>query len=234
MLILAVDTTTPAGSLAVVRAEGAHTRLLGSVSSDSDEPYSSRLFRQLEFLLREVRLATRDFDLFAVSAGPGSFTGLRVGLTAVKGWAEVHGRPIAPVSALEAVACMERTAAPVVVPVMDAHRGQVFANICERRDGRLKRQGDDALMNVEEFIAIVKEAGPGAALVSPDAEAVSRLLSSMPVAATAVESVSRMLAPAIAELGWKQALRGEVTDALNLDANYVRRSDAEMMWKDAR
>ena len=100
MLILAVDTSTPAGSVAVLHDE----RLLGVISTWVGETYSSRIFRHLEFLLRELSLKTEQFDLFAVAAGPGSFSGLRVGFAATKAWAEVHQKPIAAVSALEAVA----------------------------------------------------------------------------------------------------------------------------------
>jgi hypothetical protein len=85
VLILALDTATPAGSLAVLRDEV----VLGTISTWTGETYCSRMFRQLEFLLGELSLGLEKFDLFAVASGPGSFTGLRVGLAAVKGWAEV-------------------------------------------------------------------------------------------------------------------------------------------------
>ncbi len=103
-LTLAVDTSSRVGSLAVLRDTG----IVGVVSTFSDEAYSSRMFRQLEFLLAELRVGLAEFDLFAVVSGPGSFTGLRVGLTAVKGWAEVYQRPIAAVSGLEAIASTAR------------------------------------------------------------------------------------------------------------------------------
>src|SRR5580692_9009830 len=83
VLILALDTSSPAGSLAVLRDE----KVIGAVSTWTAEIYSSRMFRHLEFLLKDLHLDLGDFDLFAVAAGPGSFTGLRVGLAAVKGWA---------------------------------------------------------------------------------------------------------------------------------------------------
>ena len=94
MLILALDTSSPAGSLAILRDE----KVIGVVSTWAEETYSARMFRHLDFLLRELSLDLKQFELFAVAAGPGSFTGLRVGLTAVKGWAEVYKKPAVGVS----------------------------------------------------------------------------------------------------------------------------------------
>src|SRR5580698_7384724 len=129
MLILAVDTSARIGSVAILRDQ----EVLGEVSSDEKEPYSSRLFADLAKLLSELHLSMGEFDLFAVAAGPGSFTGLRVGLTAVKAWAEVYGKPIAAISGLEAIAAqsvsLERdlgAQAGVIAPFLDARRGQVF------------------------------------------------------------------------------------------------------------
>src|ERR1700680_504828 len=92
MLVLAIDTASPGGGLAILE----DSRILGVVSTQVEETYSSRLFRHLEFLLSETRLELCSMDLFAVAAGPGSFTGLRVGLTAVKGWAGGLATAIAP------------------------------------------------------------------------------------------------------------------------------------------
>ena len=75
VLVLALDTSSPSGSIAVLRDE----KVIGVVSTTGDETYSSRMFRQLEFLLAELKLSHGDFDLFAVNSGPGSFTGLARG-----------------------------------------------------------------------------------------------------------------------------------------------------------
>ncbi|HEX2715250.1 MAG TPA: tRNA (adenosine(37)-N6)-threonylcarbamoyltransferase complex dimerization subunit type 1 TsaB, partial [Candidatus Acidoferrales bacterium] len=128
MLILAVDTSTQAGSLAVLR----DTRVVGEVSTWVEETYSSRMFRHLEFLLRELGIGLDQVELFAVASGPGSFTGLRVGLAAVKGWAEVYRRPIAAASALEAVAAQAKSPEALLAPVIDARRGQVYGGLYER------------------------------------------------------------------------------------------------------
>src|SRR5437660_12796175 len=118
MLILALDTSTQAGSLAILQ----DTRVVGEVATCVAETYSSRLFRHLEFLLRELALDLRQVDLFAVSAGPGSFTGLRVGLTAVKGWAEVYNKPIAAVSPVWAVAGAGQPRDAIIGPVLQSRR----------------------------------------------------------------------------------------------------------------
>src|SRR5579863_1092149 len=100
MLILAVDTSTRTGSAGLLR----DSEILAKVSGYEETPYSTRLFRDIAALQDRTNFRLDQVDLFAVAAGPGSFTGLRVGLTAVKAWAEVHGKPIAAVSGLEAIA----------------------------------------------------------------------------------------------------------------------------------
>jgi len=229
MLILAVDTSTQAGSLAVLRDGD----VLGVVSTRTEETYSSRMFRHLQFLLDEMKLAMEQFELYAVAAGPGSFTGLRVGLTAVKGWAEVHSKPIAAVSGLEAVAAQARAQQKFLAPVIDARRAQIYAGLYERAGNRLTRRGDEVVMQPAEFLAILeREASPGeVAFVTPTPEVLSAPLAQSVFGDAPVEKVSTVLAPFIGRLGYERALRGELVDALSLDANYIRRSDAELLWR---
>ena len=244
MRILAIDTTTAAGSVAVLEAEANSVQVKGVVSTLSDEAYSSRLFRQLEFLLSELRLSTGDFDLFAVAAGPGTFTGLRVGLTAAKGWAEVHGRPVAAVSTLEAIACQAQNCTPpsmddvtlpsrYIVPVTDARRGQVYGGIYECAGSSLRRVADDVVMPPAEFWPYLKEScnAEDFNFATPGVPFLKLLIADSPFASNLVVGVSSILAPALGEVGWRNALRGKTCDALTLDAHYIRRSDAEMLFK---
>jgi tRNA threonylcarbamoyladenosine biosynthesis protein TsaB len=242
MLILAVDTSGRVGSLAVLRDR----ELLGEVSNAGPEPYSSGLFGDLSKLLGELDLSLKQVDLFAVAAGPGSFTGLRVGLTAVKAWAEVYAKPIAPISGLEAVAA-EISQQPVepcglLIPVMDARRGQLFGAIYERQlpDGAsnsscLKRLGDEVVMGAAEFLELVAGQTNGTLpqFASPSPEVIEPALQQSRFAAQTVEKVSGVLASVIGRLGYESALRGKTIDGLHLDANYVRRTDAESKWKES-
>lgn len=229
MLILSVDTSTQAGSLAVLR----DARVVGEVSTWVEETYSSRMFRHLEFLFRELSLNLQQVELFAVAAGPGSFTGLRVGLTAVKGWAEVYGRPIAAVSGLEAVAAQAHAKESLLVPVLDARRGQIYASLYERRGRELLRRGDEVVMTPGEFLESLRNQAGGAplAFVSPTPEAIAAPIAQSPFRGSVIEAVCTVLAPIIGRLGFARAQRGELVDALTLDANYIRRSDAELLWK---
>jgi tRNA threonylcarbamoyladenosine biosynthesis protein TsaB len=238
VLTLALDTSSPAGSLAVLRDE----RVIGTVSTWTDEIYSSRMFRHLEFLLKDLSLGLQEIDLFAVAAGPGSFTGLRVGLAAVKGWAEVYRKPIAAVSGLEAVAAQSHSSSYWVVPVLDAHRGQVYfgmyRRVGERSENGLALEGEECVMTPEEFFESLHTRGGATdcTIVTPVSALVSAAESRYETAHARgaqirVDEVSAILAPHVGRLGYIRAQRGEVVDSLTLDANYVRRTDAELHWK---
>ena len=230
MLILAVDTASLAGSLAVLHDE----KVIGVLSVSSAETYSSRLFRHLDYLMNELSLELDRFDLFAVDAGPGSFTGLRMGLTAAKGWAEVYKKPIAAISGLEAVAVQARSTAPWLVPVMDARRGQLYFGFYRRIGHTLALEGEECVMTPGEFFEILRARSRSRefSIVTPDPEIITKELSQLEISRTiAIEQVSAVLAPLIGQLGFRRAQAGQLTDSLMLDANYVRRSDAELHWK---
>jgi tRNA threonylcarbamoyladenosine biosynthesis protein TsaB len=198
------------------------------------------MFRHLDFLLREISIDLRDFDLFAVAAGPGSFTGLRVGLAAAKGWSEVYHKPIAAISALEAIAAQSHSASTYLVPVLDAHRGQIYFGVYRRLrgpEGELALEGEECVMTPKEFFESLVARGvddftivtPAPSLISG---AASRNETPDPARKTMrVDQVSAILAPQVGRLGLQRARHGDLVDSLALDANYVRRSDAELHWK---
>ena len=232
------------GSAAVLR-DG---NLLAAVSGYEETPYSTRLFRDVQTLQNHANFRLDQVDLYAVAAGPGSFTGLRVGLTAVKAWAEVHGKPVTAVSGLEAIAAQYQTLGThsaltgtisfcYIAAFLDARRGQIFGAVYKKdsQNGiRLELESDESILSPEEFLSHLKEKAMPSSVnfvsATPDAIAAAQLQKVFPGAR--VTSVSAALAPVIGRLGFERAIRGEVLDALRLDANYVRRSDAEAAWKD--
>ena len=234
VLIFALDTSSPAGSTAVLRDE----KIIGIVSAWTGEIYSSRMFRQIDFLTNELSISLNEIDLFAVAVGPGSFTGLRVGLTAIKGWAEVYRKPIAAVSALEAVAIQADSQARHIAAVLNARRGQVYFALYQREsDGAaLTVDGSACVATPEEFLEIVGAdfTRANTRIVSPVPELLDLALSRSETKEWAklhAERVSPVLAPYVGRIALRKAQQGELADPLTLDANYVRRSDAELHWK---
>jgi tRNA threonylcarbamoyladenosine biosynthesis protein TsaB len=125
VLILALDTTTRSGSVAIV-ADGA---IRYEAAGDASRTHAQRLPGELMRACDAARVAITDVSLFAVAAGPGSFTGLRIGIATIQGLAMAHGRGVVPVSTLEALAAA--AGAPRVAAWLDAQRGEVFAQVFE-------------------------------------------------------------------------------------------------------
>lgn len=239
MLILAIDTSTRMGSAAILR----DSEVLSEVSGYEETPYSSRIFRDIAVLQEKAGLRLAQIDLFAVAAGPGSFTGLRVGLTAVKAWAEVYDKPVAAISGLEAIAWEALTgplagdlSVRLTAPFLDARRGQLFGGIYRRGSGNapdLTLASDESILFQDEFLEMLKgKSGEHVQLASPTPEILPAARVSEVLPGAQIVPVSAALAPAIGQLGFARARSGTLVNALGLDANYVRRSDAESKWTD--
>jgi tRNA threonylcarbamoyladenosine biosynthesis protein TsaB len=183
--------------------------------------FSAQLVPQIAALLTRHRLSKTDIDAFIVVSGPGSFTGLRVGLAAVKALAEILKKPIVAVSLLEVVAVACRTQGKVVA-VLDAGRGDVYFGSYEIACETV-RVRQEQLLSKAEFASQAREA----MVVTPD----------ITLAATAREASLSVLmvdppgAEMIAGFGLRKLHAGETVSPEQLDANYMRRSDAEMFVK---
>ena len=128
MRILSVDTSSAACSI-VLSGDG---KLEGEVNVESEETHSVRLLPGINALLRSCGCTIKDVDAFAIVCGPGSFTGVRIGLTTIKGLAESLGKPTIPVTAFEAWAEKFPEQQGILVPVIDARRGEVYASVFSR------------------------------------------------------------------------------------------------------
>ena len=231
VITLAIDTSERRGSVAV-RKEG---RCAAVRRHESNEDYSSWLLPAVESCLGEVGVRMEGVDLLAACTGPGSFTGVRVGLTTVKAWAEVYGTKVVGVSRLEAMAQCAEAGAPFVAACYDAQRGQMFAALYRRRDGGLERIEEEMAVEAGNFLKMATEkAGrQRIAWVSLDPELITGT-AGWEGRAGIGDSMHRLegdLADKIGEIGEERARKQQFTDALELDANYVRRSDAEIFWK---
>ena len=128
ILILVFDTTNEQGGVTIHRG----LECLASAENQGCANYSVTLFQMTDRLLSKLNLKLPDIDLFAVATGPGSFTGIRVGVAAAQGWAQATGRPAYGVSVLEAMVEQVRPPADWVVPILDARRGQFILSVLRR------------------------------------------------------------------------------------------------------
>jgi tRNA threonylcarbamoyladenosine biosynthesis protein TsaB len=234
VLTLAIDTCGARGSVCLLDELGAAK----TVVHDTGEDYSVWLLGAVEQALAACGRSFSDVALYAATAGPGSFTGIRVALTTVKAWNEVFGVPIAAVSRLEALArqASRVSAGPdLVVACVDAGRGQVYAGMFRREGETLSRIGDEAVFAAGELIdaavAAAGELGISWVALDPAALTAAAAWESRAQRSESVQQVSGILAPAVAQLARVMAAENRLTDALHLDANYIRRPDAEVKWK---
>ena len=147
MLILAFESSAKAASVALVR-DG---RLLGQSTQISALTHSRTLLPMAEDLLKNCELKVSDVDLFAVAQGPGSFTGIRIGVSTVKGLSWAADKPCVGVSTLEALSWHGLAAGGILCPVMDARRSQVYNALFEMRDGRPVRLTEDRAIALEQL-----------------------------------------------------------------------------------
>lgn len=151
MIILAVDTTTPNGSVALLEDR----RLAAEINSTGPLNHSQRLLPAVHFVLETQRLEIADIDAFAVAAGPGSFTGIRVGMSTVKAFACASGKSIAPVSALAALALKLRSSRPrLLCPLMDAKKGELYTSLFEYRDHKLHELIPQGSYRADRFLSL--------------------------------------------------------------------------------
>jgi tRNA threonylcarbamoyladenosine biosynthesis protein TsaB len=216
MLVLGVDTSGKNGSIALVRLEQGSPRTLEVVALEGGT-FSAQLVPQISELLQRHRLTKRNIDAFAVASGPGSFTGLRVGLAAIKALAEVLQKPIAAVSLLEAVARISGSEGDALA-ALDAGRGEVYVADVHTSDPRVTVR-EQQLLTFAEFVS----SKGNRQIVTPDAK-IAELAREHGLR---VELVDRPRADAIARIGSEKIQAGEMISVEALDANYIRRSDAE-------
>jgi tRNA threonylcarbamoyladenosine biosynthesis protein TsaB len=230
--ILAIDTTSEFGGVAL-RAAG---RIVAQRRIHAPDGFSQVLFSELEQLLGQAAFSLSDIDCFAAAAGPGSFTGVRIGLAAAKGLAEAARKPIAPISNLRALATFGSLARRITL--LDARRGEVYAAIY---DQHLDCVSPETVVGFKAFLESLGGAfdgsGADAGSGAPDVEFIT--FSGAPFAIALAGTpwgnlpwveAPRGLAAAVALCAELDFLAGRTVDPLVADANYVRRSDAEILW----
>jgi tRNA threonylcarbamoyladenosine biosynthesis protein TsaB len=221
MIILAIDTSGKNGSLALAQVTPGQGEIaVLEVVALMGGTFSAELVPQISALLQKHGFSKRDLAGFAVASGPGSFTGLRVGLAAVKALSETLHQPIASVSLLEAVARSAK-GSDRVLAVLDAGRGEMYVGNFELAP--LFRRNHERLLTRQELSVEARNVK----VVTPDV----RIAEELRTAGFRVEQVDYPHSDIIARLGWERLERGDIVLPEDLEANYIRRSDAEIFSK---
>ncbi len=284
MLILAFDTTSEYGGAALYRARpsaNSATNLvrLARASHEGGRPdYSVWLFEHVDRMLAETGHSLAQVDLFAVANGPGSFTGVRVGLAAAQGWSQAFDRPVGSVSTLEALVEAAQPVTSWAIPLLDARRSEFYLAIY-RKDGesvtgwqeipfahldgsaqteriehggllrstelgsffsevlRNVNAGHDANPTALDVTCVVREHDKAARALESQTEGRSMAEGDSSVGSQSGlrwHAASGSLVDAIARIGLRHFEQGRVDSPAGLQACYVRRSDAEMHWREDR
>ncbi|OGP59728.1 MAG: tRNA (adenosine(37)-N6)-threonylcarbamoyltransferase complex dimerization subunit type 1 TsaB [Deltaproteobacteria bacterium RBG_13_61_14] len=225
MKILAVDTATLAGSVALTEDD----QLLGEVTLELPRKHSERLMPSIAFLLEQHGLKPQELDGLAVDLGPGSFTGLRVGLATMKGLAFSLNKPLVGINSLEVLVENAAFAFGLLAPVLDARKGQVFTALFRGKGGgRPERESEDWAIEPEKLAERISEPvllfGEGARVYR---ELLRGTLGER--ARFAPAGCDPLRALFLARLAWPRLLAGEGKDPDALTPRYLRLSDAERL-----
>ena len=232
MIVLGIDTSGPTGGVALV----SENVVIAECILDVRRTFSEHLMTALDFMLKESSVHLADIDGISVSRGPGSYTGLRMGVTVGKALCYCLGIPLAGVSTLRAVAQTVAGLGVTAVPLIDARRGRAYASAIGFGYG--ESTGTDvmreALIEVSELKRLVAQLpgrlcflGPGAARYGEE------LRSSAPERSCVLPPDQSLCRPShVARLGAQRLASGESEDLFEFEPIYLRASEAEVRWRD--
>lgn len=226
MKVLALETATLAGSIAIVDdVEG----LIGEVKVSVKIAHSERLLPSIEWLLKASGIPIKEIDVFAVSIGPGSFTGLRIGLSTVKGFAFATGRPVVPVRTLDAFARTMPFCRHLICPMLDARKNEVYAafyrwddDVCTKVLPEVSIKPDELLKDTEGPVVFM---GEGARIYK---NVISGILEARAIFAPPAQMSPS--ASTVAEIAIEMVKQGVAVDPVSLTPYYIRKSEAEINW----
>jgi len=228
MKVLGIDTSTSCGAVGLID-DG---EVLSDYLLNIPVTHSERLLGAIEFVLREARCSIGDVDGWAISLGPGSFTGLRIGVSTVKGLAFATGKPVAGVTTLDVLASQVSPTSYLICPILDARKKEVYTAFYRYGEGDfLGRQSDYQALRPEDLVKKIKEQ----TIFLGDGVRTYRdfLLHSLPSLATfpaAPFHVSH--GSMVAKLGFELLKKGEHLNVSTFSPIYIRPSEAEMKWQE--
>lgn len=226
MRLLAVDTATSICGVALVH----HGSIEAAISLDTGQTHTRTIMDAIMSTMRFCGIDLQQINGFAVTQGPGSFTGLRIGISTVKGLATSMDKSMIGVSTLEALASQAHTACELVCPMIDARRGEVYWTLFHRQQGKLAallpEQVGPAEQAVEQIDGACCFIGNGALAYRHTVEPLVHASSQW-----VTDDESRLSPAAVARIGWRLFQSGQSVDPALFAPVYLRKSDAEINLK---
>ena len=239
MLILALDTTSEKGGAAIFREQDCLALIPNEARANQ---YSITLFQLTERALAQAGIGFDKVDLFAVANGPGSFTGIRVGIAATQAWSTAFSRRVLGVSILDAMVEEARPDSDWAIPLLDARRGEFYLGLFPRpkesaaeQDIALPTARNGWVLNRPALAAFLEEklpAGNSVTCIVREHDHEAGLLRDLLPGSFRWQRVPGVLLGAIARRAWTAARQGKLQSPEELDAYYIRRPDAELNWRE--
>ena len=228
MRVLGIDTSTQCGSVGLIEDQ----QILCEYVLNRKMSHSERVLKTIDRGLEDSGVSIGKIDGFAISIGPGSFTGLRIGVSAVKGLAFATGKPVAGVSTLDALAQNVRYSPYLICPLLDARKGEVYTALYRNtgKEGLIKLVSEMAIKPADLLGRIEEKAlflGNG---VYPYGDLIRRELRDM--AHIAPSPFNFVHGTVVAQLGRQNLEKGQYLDLEGFTPQYLRKSDAELKWEE--
>jgi tRNA threonylcarbamoyladenosine biosynthesis protein TsaB len=225
MRVLAVDTAASACGVALAHQGSIEV----AVRLDTGQTHTRTIMDAIASALRFRGIDLTHVDGFAVTRGPGSFTGLRIGISTVKGLAAATEKPVAGVSTLEALANQADTECELICPMIDARRGEVYWTLYRRRHRELIAEVPEQVGPVEKAVRHIDSPccfiGNGVSVYDKKIASLLRFPWHRPS-----EDDNRLDPSAVARLGWRMFQAGDIQDPATIDPVYLRKSDAQIQF----
>ncbi len=227
MLTLAIDTSTLVGGVSLFDSDSG---LRGEIRLGIKRTHSEQIMKSTDFLLYNSKTGFNEIDFYTIAIGPGSFTGLRVGLSTVKGLSFATNKPIVAVSTLEAFTASFPFTKKLICPLLDARRKEVYGGLFRWTEEGLRKLVPEAALDIKSILTLINEetvfTGSGAALYK------DAILSTLGEKAHFPgENLMHPLPSALCIIGMQKAEKGEFSDPVMLTPTYLRKSEAEIKIK---
>jgi len=222
--ILAIDTATNSGGAALSR----NGEVIASLMVKAPLKYAEKILYLVDFLLDQHKLKLEEMDCFAVANGPGSFTGLRIGIATVKGFCQGLNKPVVGISTLEALAYRFRWAHSRVAPMIDARRNQIYGAVFESNGSRIEVEQKEQVSSPAQWLKEIS--GQECLFVGDGAQLYKETILAVYPEARVLETDNWVL-ETLCQIAYQRFKEAKTQSAQELKANYIRPSDAKVSSK---